>query len=334
VGGRNIGDEYFGVGDGMVFADLDVVAVGPAVTEVSKQFDLYWNSASAYPATGLLDAPGPQAAAELQARFAAARADPQALVYLEAVRTTPVVRDLLAQTLNFDWARAQLVHDDPAKTLDTAQRADVLLFPDLVRAMGRPQKSLDLVSPYFVPGEAGTAALAALAGRGVAVRILTNSLAASDVSAVHAGYAKRREALLRAGVRLYELKPTAGKELPDDRTGMGSSSSSGLHAKTFAVDDERIFVGSFNFDPRSALLNTEMGLVIDSPVLARGLAEGFDTQVPLIAYEVRLAPDGRSLQWVERSAVGEKVFDTEPDTSAMLRLGVGMMSLLPIEWLL
>jgi putative cardiolipin synthase len=334
VGGRNIGDEYFGVGSGVVFADLDVMAVGPAVGEVSKEFDLYWNSASAYPAAGLLDAPSPQGAAQLQARFAAARADPQAVAYLEAMRTTPVVRDLLAHTLSFEWTRAQLVHDDPAKTLDTEKRVDLLLFPDLVRAIGRPQKSLDLVSPYFVPGEEGTAALVAVAARGVTVRILTNSLAASDVSAVHAGYAKRREALLRAGVRLYELKPTAGQELPDSRTGMGSSSSSGLHAKTFAVDRERIFVGSFNFDPRSALLNTEMGLVVDSPVLARGLAEGFDTDVPLIAYEVRLAADGRSLQWVERSAAGEKVFDTEPETSAMRRLGVGVMSVLPIEWLL
>jgi cardiolipin synthase C len=334
VGGRNIGDEYFGVGDGMVFADLDVVAVGPEVAAVSKQFDLYWNSASAYPASALLDAPGPQAPAQLQARFAAARADPQSVAYLEALGSTSVVRDLLAQKLSFEWARAELVHDDPAKTLDTAQRADVLLFPELVRAMGRPQKSLDLVSPYFVPGEEGTAALAALAGRGVAVRILTNSLAASDVGAVHAGYAKRREALLRAGVRLYELKPTAGQGLPASGSGIGSSSPSGLHAKTFAVDGERIFVGSFNFDPRSALLNTEMGLVIDSPVLARGLADGFDTQVPLVAYEVRLAPDGQSLQWVERSAAGEKVFDTEPHTSAMQRLGIGLMSVLPIEWLL
>ena len=334
VGGRNIGDEYFGVGDGMVFADLDVATVGPVVAEVSKQFDLYWNSASAYPAAGLLAPSGPQAAAELQARFAAARTDPHAVAYLEAVRTTPVVRDLLAQTLSFEWARAQLVHDDPAKTLDTTQRVDLLLFPELVRAIGLPHISLDLVSPYFVPGEEGTAALTALAGRGVAVRILTNSLAASDVSAVHAGYAKRRVALLRAGVKLYELKPTAVQDLPDGRSGMGSSSSSGLHAKTFAVDREHIFVGSFNFDPRSALLNTEMGLVIDSPVLARGLAEGFETQVPLVAYEVRLSPDGRSLEWVELSATGEKVFDTEPETSAMRRLGVGVMSVLPIEWLL
>ena len=334
VGGRNIGDEYFGVGSGVVFVDLDVVAVGPAVGEVSQQFDLYWNSASAYPAACLLGAPSTPGAAELQAHFSAARADPQSVAYLEAVRTTPVVRDLLARKLSFEWAGAQLVHDDPAKTLDTTKRVDVLLFPDLVRAIGQPQKSLDLVSPYFVPGEEGTAALAAMADRGVAVRILTNSLAASDVSAVHAGYAKRRVELLRAGVRLYELKPTAGQELPDSGSGKGSSSSSGLHAKTFAVDRDRIFVGSFNFDPRSAMLNTEMGLVIHSPVLARGLAEGFDTDVPLVAYEVRLAPDGRSLQWVERSVVGEKFFDIEPETNAMRRLGVGVMSVLPIEWLL
>ena len=334
VGGRNIGDEYFGAGDGMLFADLDVVAVGAAVGDVSKEFDLYWNSASAYPAASLIGQAGPQAAAALRAQFAAAHADPLSVAYLEAVRATPVVRDILAGKLTFEWASTKLVFDDPAKTLDTQRRTDVLLFPDLVQAMGRPQKALDLVSPYFVPGEQGTAALAAVAGRGVAVRILTNSLAASDVTAVHAGYAKHRRDLLRAGVRLYELKPTAGLEPKDNRNGVGSSSSSGLHAKTFAVDGERIFVGSFNFDPRSALLNTEMGLVIDSPVLARGLGEIFDNDVPLAAYEVRLAPDGQSLQWIERTATGEKVYDTEPETSLMRRLGVGILSGLPIDWLL
>ncbi len=122
--------------------------------------------------------------------------------------------------------------------------------------------------------------------------------------------------------------------MPDDRAGVGTSSSSGLHAKTFAVDRRRIFVGSFNFDQRSARLNTEMGLVIDSPVLARGLAEAFDTTVRWVAYEVRLTPDGLSLQWIERTAAGETVHDTEPGTSLMLRMGVGVLSVLPIEWLL
>jgi cardiolipin synthase C len=244
------------------------------------------------------------------------------------------VRDVLDRTLAFEWATTRLVYDDPAKTLDSSARTDILLFPQLVKAIGQPRGTLDLVSPYFVPGEKGTEALAALAGRGVEVRILTNSLAASDVGAVHAGYAKRRHDLLRAGIRLYELKPTAGMELRDDRSGLVSSSSSGLHAKTFAVDHRRIFVGSFNFDPRSALLNTEMGLVIDSPRLAQALAEGFDQDVPMAAYQVRLAADGRGLQWIERTAAGEKIHDIEPETSLFRRMGVGMLSTLPIDWLL
>ena len=334
VGGRNIGGEYFGIGSDVVFADLDVAAVGTAVPEVSKQFDLYWNSPSAYPAASFVGAPAPDGAERLKARFAAARADPESVAYLEALRATPVVRDILDRKLSFEWATARVVYDDPAKTLDTSQRTDYLLFPAMVQSIGRPSKTLDLVSPYFVPGEQGTDSLAALARSGVRVRILTNSLAASDVAAVHAGYAKRRHDLLRAGVQLFELKPTATEDLPSEKTGVGSSSSSGLHAKTFAVDRSRIFVGSFNFDLRSALLNTEMGLVLDSPALAQAMADGFDTGVPLAAYEVVLAPDGRSLQWIERTAAGEKRYDTEPGTSFLKRLGVGTMSILPIDWLL
>jgi putative cardiolipin synthase len=301
---------------------------------VSKEVDLYWNSPSAYPASGFVAAPGPDAAATLNSTFAATRADPESVGYLEAVRGTPLIRDLLNRQLAFEWTSAQLVHDDPAKTLDVSGRTDVLLFPDLVQMIGRPRKSLDLVSPYFVPGAEGTAALAALASAGVKVRILTNSLAASDAKSVHAGYATRRQDLLRAGVRLYELKPTAAKELPEGGARFGSSSSAGLHAKTFAVDGNRIFVGSFNFDQRSALLNTEMGLVIESPVLAQRLAAVFDAEVPMTAYEVRLTPDGRSLEWIEQSASGEKRFDVDPGTSWFLRREVDLLSILPIEWLL
>ena len=173
VGGRNIGDEYFGAGTGVAFANLDVIAVGTAPRDVSREFDLYWNSPSAYPAAGIVGAPGPDAAADLKARFAATRADPQSVSYLEAVRTTALVRDLLGGRLALDWARARLVHDDPAKTLDTTERKDVLLFPELMRTMGRPETAFDLVSPYFVPGDEGTAALVKLAGSGVKIRVLT-----------------------------------------------------------------------------------------------------------------------------------------------------------------
>jgi putative cardiolipin synthase len=315
----------------MLFADLDVVAVGAVVPAVSKQFDLYWNSPSAYPATQFVGAGAPE---QLKAKFAGNRARPEAAAYIEAVRATPIVRDVLEGRLTFEWTTARVVNDDPAKTLDTTARADILLFPELVRAIGRPRKTLDLVTPYFVPGEGGTAALVELAKSGVAVRVLTNSLSASDVSAVHAGYAKRREALLRGGVKLYELKPTAARDAPDADMSVGSSASSGLHAKTFAVDRERVFVGSFNFDPRSALLNTEMGLVIDSSALAQRLADGFDRQVRVVAYEVRIGPDGDRLQWLEHTPSGERRHDTEPGTGWWDRLKVYVLSGLPIEWLL
>ena len=282
----------------------------------------------------MIGAPPSDGAAGLEARFVATRAAPEAVSYIEAVRSTPLVRDILGRKITYERTTARLVHDDPAKTLDTSGRTDVLLFPELMRTIGPPVQMLDLVSPYFVPGDGGTAALVAAAGRGVKVRILTNSLASSDVSAVHAGYAKRRVDLLRAGVRLYELKPTAEQDVRDENGGTGSGSSSGLHAKTFAVDRSRIFVGSFNFDQRSALINTEMGLVIDSPRLAQQLAEAFDRTIPRIAYEVRLGSDGHSLEWIERTPSGELRHDTEPGTTWAKRTGVEMMSILPIEWLL
>jgi putative cardiolipin synthase len=196
----------------------------------------------------------------------------------------------------------------------------------MLELVGRPVRELDLVSPYFVPMAGGTAVFQELARGGVQVRVLTNSLAATDVTAVHAGYAKRRVALLRSGVRLFELQRTDEAE----RNGGGGSSSASLHAKTFAVDRERLFVGSFNFDPRSAGLNTEMGLVIHSPALAGRLAESFDSHLPSRAYQVRLSEEGE-LSWIERTPEGERRYDTEPGVGFFRRAAVGLLSILPIE---
>ncbi len=333
VGGRNVGDEYFGAGGGMVFADLDVTLVGPAVQQTSQAFDTYWNSASAYPAALLLGRPDAAGAQTLQARIAATRSSHAAKAYLEAVRVSPLARQMQDRTAAFEWTTARILWDDPAKTLDPETPRDDLLFPRLIESVGSPRQRIDIVSPYFVPGEQGTAALAALARRGVEVRILTNSLASSDASVVHAGYARRRADLLRGGVRVYELKPGAEQDR-DRNLGIGSSASTGLHAKTFAVDGERLFVGSFNFDPRSLLLNTEMGVVLDSPRLARALSEAFDTTIPAGAYEVRLGEDGASLVWIERGADGPRTHATEPGTTWLQRSGVSVLAILPIEWLL
>jgi putative cardiolipin synthase len=203
---------------------------------------------------------------------------------------------------------------------------------------------LRLISGYFVPTEAGTNAFADLSHAGVDVAILTNALRATDVPIVHAGYAGYRVPLLRAGIRLFELHGAGGDDPvePASRhvigagTGSGGSSASSgsaLHAKTFAVDGQRLFVGSFNFDPRSLHLNTELGFVIESHILARAVEDGFADQLPEQAYEVRLEPD-ESLVWIERRN-GEIIrHTTEPGTTAWQRILVRLLSYLPIEWLL
>jgi putative cardiolipin synthase len=335
VGGRNIANEYFGAAGSVTFADLDVLLVGPVVQQVSDEFDSYWNSASAYPAARFVGEAPPDAAARLQARFAAARADPVSVDYLGAVSEASILRQLLDRQLPLDWTSAQVLSDNPAKTLDRSERTDVLLFPALMERLGRPKKSFDIISPYFVPGDDGTALLAALAQAGVKVRVLTNSLASSDERIVHAGYMKRRRDLLRAGVELYELKPTANRQSLKVRGRFGAGKVAGLHAKTYAVDGERIFVGSFNFDQRSARLNTEMGVVIDSPLGAAELAEVFEQDAPELAYRVRLAPDGETLVWTELDASGREVrYDVDPQTDWLKRLGLDLLSGLPIDWML
>ena len=323
VGGRNVGDEYYGAETPVEFADLDALAVGAVIREVSSEFDAYWNSASAYPAAALIGAPRPDSAAQVRAAWAKLNGEPAAARYVDALRDTPLVRELVAGRLPFEWAPARVVSDDPAKVLHPPERRDLHMLRKLEATLGMPARELDIVSPYFVPAEDGTALLLALAARGVTVRVLTNSLAATDVTPVHAGYAKYREALLRGGVRLYELKPTIRN---DDHRFSGSEAS--LHAKTFSVDRGRIFVGSFNFDPRSARLNTEMGLVVESPALALRLSQALDRDLARNAYELRLA--GERLEWID----GEARYTSEPGTGWLRRAWVGFLSLLPIEWLL
>jgi putative cardiolipin synthase len=328
VGGRNVGDEYFGADSPVEFADLDALVIGAVVPEISASFDAYWASESAYPASSLIAPSKTRLPWEkMQGREGAAR-------YAEAVRATPLVQMLLAGDLPLDWAQTRLVQDDPSKVLQPPERTELHLLPHMVEALGEPKREVDLVSPYFVPTKEGTAALVTLAARGVKVRVLTNSLAATDVSPVHAGYAKYREALLRGGVRLYELKPSVPEKEKEkekeERRGAGGSSDASLHAKTFGVDRSRIFIGSFNFDPRSARLNTEMGVVAESARLAAKLSEAFDKELGGVAYEVRLSADGGSLEWID----GDVRYTSEPGTGIFKRLWVDFLSILPIEWLL
>ncbi|HWK62361.1 MAG TPA: phospholipase D family protein [Eoetvoesiella sp.] len=332
VGGRNIGDEYFGATDDMVFADLDVLAIGPVVKDVSDSFDSYWSSLSSYPSNLLLPAANPALLRELANDAATLEQDPRARPYLQAVEGSGLIRQLRDGTIDLQWADTKMVSDDPRKGLNQAP-ASQLLPSKLERIVGRPRTDLELVSSYFVPTAAGVDSFTAMARRGVQIKILTNSLDATDVAAVHAGYAKWRKPLLEAGIKLYEMRRLSPASQKRERTGRFGISGTSLHAKTFSVDGSRIFVGSFNFDPRSAKLNTELGFVIDSPVLAHAIAKAFDDKVPEVAYEVHLTDTG-DLYWTEEKDGKEIRHDTEPNASLWRRLVVNFLSLLPIDWML
>jgi putative cardiolipin synthase len=250
--------------------------------------------------------------------------------YVRAVARAPFVSDLFSGRLPLDWATVTMLSDDPAKGLGRAPY-HAYLWPRL-EPMVKPARELRLVSAYFVPTAAGVEFLVAQARQGVKIAILTNALEATDVAVVHAGYAKWRKPLLRAGVELWEIKRSSAGPRIKDRPVTGSSGSS-LHAKTLSVDGSRLFVGSFNFDPRSARLNTELGFVIDSPQLARAGAEAFAAGVAAHAYQVRLSGAG-GLQWVEQVDGKRRVHQREPGAGLWLRLAVWILSKLPIEWLL
>jgi putative cardiolipin synthase len=335
VGGRNIGDEYFGASDAMDFADLDVIAAGAVVRDVSAQFDAYWNSAPAYPARSLVGPSNADDAAKVQAGWTTLLGEPRASRYVDAVRETPLVRELLAGRLPLEWVSARLVYDDPAKVLNPPERAELHMLPRLQAALGKPLVELDLVSPYFVPTDDGTRALRTLADAGVQVRVLTNSLSATDVAPVYAGYAKYREPLLRGGnVQLFELKRTALQESePSDkkRGGIGSSADAGLARQDLcgrpAAHLRRLV------QPRPTFSEAQYRDGCRARQCVAGVATVGPVHAGAPAHQLRSAPGGR-VEWVEQTSGGEVVHTKSPETGPLRRLWVGFLSILPIEWLL
>ncbi len=330
IGGRNIGDIYFAYGEGTAYFDLDVLAVGPAAVAVSDNFDAYWTSGSSYAAADILPASN-GGMAELAAAVAEALASARGSDYAKAITDAPVMSQVLAGADVFEWTTVTMVSDDPAKGLGKVAASGHLIgqLPDL---LGRPKQRVDLVSAYLIPGEAGVQLLEGYLADGIRTRLVTNSLEATDVPVVHSAWVGYRNRLVRAGAEVFELR--ARPDMPEGASLMQflTGSQSSLHAKTFAVDDERIFIGSFNFDPRSAALNTEMGFLIDSPAIARALSRALDQSETF--YRVTAAPGG-AITWTETTAGGEvATFDREPNTSAFDRGMVTFLGWLPIEWML
>lgn len=328
IGGRNIGDEYFQIGNAF-YLDMDAVAVGQVVPETSAVFDAYWNAASVFELERVIGGTGDIAGFE--ARIAALRGTDQARELLGLIESS--ARAAIEGGVQPEWTDVRLVADDPVKGEGRAAE-DQLMISRLADLLGGIETRLDLVSAYFVPGRKGTTFFEDLAGQGIEVNILTNALNTTDVLLVHAGYTRYRRDLLEAGAKLYELKLRGGEPESDLQLFPMGISGASLHAKTFAVDHRRVFIGSFNFDPRSAKLNCEMGFLIDSPGMASGLSDIFDGALPAISYRPALTPEDKMV-WIEERPEDETViYQEEPGATWFQQIAIAVIGLLPVEWLL
>ncbi|MEQ8412303.1 MAG: phospholipase D family protein [Erythrobacter sp.] len=329
TGGRNVGDEYFDTGNEPSFVDLDVIAAGEAARAVAADFARYWASRSAYRLERVIGSDRSHEGALGRALQAACDTE-EYRSYAGTFESDPELRRIGHGALALEPAPTGLISDAPDKTLGSVLMGH-LMVDELAEMLGEVERSLDLVSPYFVPGKRGTNEFVRLAARGVRVRVLTNSLPAYDVPLVHAGYRKYRRRLLEGGVELFEMKARASPPARRADAGALGSGGSSLHAKTFAADGERVFIGSFNFDPRSVWLNTEMGLVIESEGTAREIERVLAEEYTRIAYRVSLDSSGR-MRW-EDLETGE-IHRHDPDSGLCVRIGMRAVGLLPIEWLL
>jgi putative cardiolipin synthase len=336
VGGRNIGDEYFGAREEVNFADMDLLAMGPVVQELSRSFDEFWNSEWAYPIEALHGSkPDPAALEEAREFLAAHRLAARDSDYAKRLLGSDLLQRLVGRDLPLVWAPARIVYDRPGKAGSGGKPADELkLQSQLLSAVREPRSEFLISSPYFIPGERGVASFRQLREQGVRIRIVTNSFAGNDVALVHSAYAGYRKDLLKLGVELYELKPSLAAAPEKDRERFGSSGAS-LHAKSFIIDREHVFVGSLNLDPRSLNLNTELGFVVDSRELAEMLARQFDELVrPAYTYRLTLEPPGGDLLWISEENGTEVRYARDPDVGFWRRFSTWFLSIFAPESLL
>ena len=333
IGGRNLGDAYFNMRADSDFADLDVLAAGPVVAQISQSFDEYWNSESAVPVTAFLDTPPGAAQLELALSRMAAHAERfRATDYAQALRATGF--GILVRQGRIPLVPAQAtVFDTPAQGgADEQHQSIALAVSQLIRGA---QHEVMLITPYFIPGERGLNTLCELVRRGVRVRLLTNSLASTDVPVVHAGYSRYRPRLLACGVALHELRPSATRT-SSARPGLSSGAS--LHAKAVVVDGKSVLIGSMNLDPRSRQSNTEVGMLIESAALGVQLTTLFEeASSPEQAFHVELTEHGNpktSLVWGGRENGKAVRYSSEPLASAWRRMTARLLGALAPEELL
>ena len=329
VGGRNIGDEYFGAREDAKFGDLDVVGVGSVANRVSNMFDSFWNHHTALPVPAFARMPDDPAAqlVILRERLLRAREQIKKTRYAEAVLAT-ALEFMDHDKGAFEWAPYELVYDSPDKGVRSKAGPSVAITPKLVEALKSTEKELIVLSPYFVPRKGGIEFFSELQARGVNVTIVTNSLAANNQLTVHGGYAPSRKPLLQNGVRIYEVRPDA--DVAGSEIVAASGAKATLHTKAFLVDRKKLFIGSFNFDPRSANLNTESGVLIESTQMGSMFGSKVDAGLRSQTYELFLNEQGK-LRWRGFNDGQEVILKKEPQSTWGQRFMAGFMRFMPIR---
>jgi cardiolipin synthase C len=313
TGGRNIGDQYFTLDPRSNFVDLDVVAAGAIVPQLSASFDQFWNSKAAFPIASVASSVDAEATSPPPAEAQISDSDR----WLE--------HEIHAQKLDLMWAPATVLADRPAKiTSETSPDEELTIANDITALMATAKQDLSIISPYFVPGKQGVALIAKLVENGVHVRILTNSLASTDSPLVDIGYARYRVPLLKLGVDLREMRPKLGQK--HARFHPFRSSNASLHAKALVIDQKIVFIGSLNMDERSRKINSELGLVISSAEIAREVTSLLDDISSTDgSYKLQLDQHGR-VEWVSGDVGSQKVWHTEPETSRTERVWLAILS--------
>jgi putative cardiolipin synthase len=335
VGGRNIEGNYFAANASSNFEDIDVIAVGPVVSEVNTEYDLYFNSPLAIPGHVFHDY------TKYDNKLDSVKTKLQSFVdensesnYVLDLKDTDLYKDYVNQIIGANGhvvyrGIAQVIYDSPEKTLGKSSIETTYLQSLIAPHVDKISQSLELVSPYFIPGDTGTEKLVSFVNNGIKVTVLTNSLASTDGIMAQSGYSRKRIDLLEGGVELYELKPK-GKSKASHSLRQSGEAMSALHAKTYVFDRNEVFIGSFNLDPRSQNINTELGVVYQIPEMAEFVAsEIFDKDLINIAYRVIL--ENGELVWIEHIDGKEIRHTTEPETSWWRRFNMKFYSILPIE---
>jgi phosphatidylserine/phosphatidylglycerophosphate/cardiolipin synthase-like enzyme len=324
AGGRNIGDEYFMAHQGSNYIDLDVFAAGAVLPTLQRLFDMYWNSEHVYPLESIVAPSEP--AEERRRRFEQATRGPGGPALPKPGSTDQIGQIGIAEQLDrggldLIWGRAQAFADSPDKVIGHSQRvlgkpvqADPTVRQSLMTELLLARRHVFISSPYLVPDRSVLEDIASGRLWNLSISVITNSLASTDEPLVHAGYQRYRTEMLDLGVRLYEVAPSRIQRSKTLGSFFGKSIGR-FHAKTAAIDGERMFIGSLNFDPRSEKHNTELGFLIHSPELTGQLLTLAELVINEASYRVRLGPDRKTLEWHLRTDQGEQVFTEEPDTS-------------------